>query len=139
MTGIIHLINQITFDWYSKKQNTVETATYESKFTAVQIAVDQIITNRNMLQYLGVLIKSTAFLFGDDRLVVDSSNILQAMLHKQHNALSFYLVRESIAAKIISFIYIPGTINQTDILGKNWNHHQIKITLKTILFMSETR
>ena len=44
LIGIIHLINQTLFDWYSKKQNAVKTATYDSEFTAVQIAVDQVTT-----------------------------------------------------------------------------------------------
>ena len=29
VTGIIHFVNQTPFDWYAKKQATVETATYE--------------------------------------------------------------------------------------------------------------
>jgi hypothetical protein len=28
VTGLLHFINKTPFDWYSKKQNTVETATY---------------------------------------------------------------------------------------------------------------
>ena len=50
VTGILHLINQTPFYWYSKKQNTVETATYGSKITAARVAVDQIITNKTMLR-----------------------------------------------------------------------------------------
>jgi len=34
VTGIVYLINQTPFDWYSKKQGTVETATYGSEFVA---------------------------------------------------------------------------------------------------------
>ena len=134
VTGVLHMINQTPFDWYSKKQNTVETATYGSEFTAARIAVDQIITNRNMLRYLGVPIKGSTHMFGDNRSVIDSSNIPQAKLHKRHNALSFHRVREAIAAKIISFIFIPGNINPADILSKHWGHQQVKTALKTLLF-----
>jgi hypothetical protein len=28
--GVLHLLNQTLIDWYSKRQATVETATYES-------------------------------------------------------------------------------------------------------------
>ena len=31
-TGILHIVNQTPVGWYSKCQNTVETATYNSKF-----------------------------------------------------------------------------------------------------------
>ena len=34
VTGILHFVNQTPIDWYSKKQATVETATYGSEFVA---------------------------------------------------------------------------------------------------------
>ena len=54
VTGIIHFVNQTPFEWYAKKQATVETATYGSELVAAQTAVEQIINHRNTLQYLGV-------------------------------------------------------------------------------------
>ena len=40
VTGILHLVNGTPFEWYSKKQSTVETATYGSEFVAARIAID---------------------------------------------------------------------------------------------------
>ncbi len=40
LTGILHLINQTPFDWFCKRQSTVETATYGSEFNAACIAVN---------------------------------------------------------------------------------------------------
>ena len=134
VTGILHLINKTPFDWYSKKQATVETATYGSEFTAARIAVDQIITNRNILRYLGVPIIETTFMFGDNKSVIDNSSIPHSKLHKRHNFLSFHRVREAIAAGIITFNFIPGSINPADLLSKHWGHQQIKTVLKTLLF-----
>jgi hypothetical protein len=37
VTGILHLINKTPLDWYSKKQASVETATYGSEFVAARI------------------------------------------------------------------------------------------------------
>jgi hypothetical protein len=34
VTGILHLVNKTPIDWFSKKQATVETATYGSEFIA---------------------------------------------------------------------------------------------------------
>ena len=53
-TGILHLINKTPIDWYSKKQATLETATYGSEFVAAHICIEQIIDLRNTLRYLGV-------------------------------------------------------------------------------------
>jgi len=57
VTGILHLVNKTPMDWYSKKQATVETATYGSEFVAARICVEQIIDLRNTLRYLGVPIR----------------------------------------------------------------------------------
>ena len=134
VSGIIHLINKTPFDWYSKKQATVEIATYESEFTAARIATDQIITHRTMLRYLGVKINQHTYMFGDNISVVDSSMLPHAQLQKRHTALSFHRVREAIASNIISFNYIPGKINPIDILSKHWGYQQVKDMLKPLLF-----
>jgi hypothetical protein len=48
VTGILHLINKTPLVWYSKKQATVETATYGSEFVAARIFVEQIIDLRTL-------------------------------------------------------------------------------------------
>ena len=49
VTGILHFLNQTPIDWYSKKQNTVETATFGSEIVAACTATEQIIDLRNTL------------------------------------------------------------------------------------------
>ena len=48
-SGILHLINKTTFDLYSKKQSTVETATYDSDSVAAKISTDHIIEHHIIL------------------------------------------------------------------------------------------
>jgi hypothetical protein len=43
ITGILHFVNKMPIDWYSKKQATVETATYGSEFVAASTCVEQVI------------------------------------------------------------------------------------------------
>jgi hypothetical protein len=57
VTGILHIINKTPLDWYSKKQATVETATYGSEFVVACICVEQIIDLRSTLRYLGVPVR----------------------------------------------------------------------------------
>ena len=134
VTGILHLVNKTPIDWYSKKQATVETATYGSEFIAACICVDQSIDLKNTLCYLGVPVCKKAYMFGDNKSVVDSSTIPHAKLHKCHNALSFHHVREAIAAAIIGFYHIDGNENPADILSKHWGYHQIWKMLQPLLF-----
>ena len=54
VTGVLRLINKTLLDWYSKKQATVETATYGSEFVAARTCTDQIMDIRTTLRYLGV-------------------------------------------------------------------------------------
>jgi hypothetical protein len=52
VTAILHFLNQTPMDWYSKKQATVETATFGSEFITARTTIDQIIDLRTTLRYL---------------------------------------------------------------------------------------
>ena len=49
VTAVLHFLNQTPIDAYTKRQSTVETATYGSEFVAARTAVDQIIDIRTTL------------------------------------------------------------------------------------------
>ena len=134
VTGILHMLNKTPIDWYSKKQATVETATYGSEFVAARICVEQVIDLRNTLRYLGVPLRAKSYMFGDNKSVVDSSMQVNAKLHKRHVILSFHRVRESIASGMIGFFHIAGESNPADILSKHWGYSQIWSQLKALLF-----
>lgn len=134
VTGILHFLNGTPMDWYSKKQATVETATYGSEFVAARTCVEQIIDIRNTLRYLGVPIRDKAYMFGDNESVVNSSTTVHAKLHKRHTMLSFHRVREAIASGMIAFLHVPGESNPADILSKHWGYSQIWTRLKAVLF-----
>ena len=136
VTGILHLINKMPLDWYSKKQATVETATYGSEFVAACTCVEQIIDLRNTLRYLGVPVRDKSYMFGDNESVVNSSMQVRAKLHKRHTMLSFHRVREAIASGMLVFYHVPGEINPADILSKHWGYSQIWSQLKCLLFWS---
>ena len=108
LTAFLHFCNQTPTDWYSKKQATVETATYGSEFEAAKTATEQIMDIRYTLRYLGVLIRSKSYMFGDNRSVVTSATLPHSTLSKRHNILAFHRAREAIAAKIIDFHWIKS-------------------------------
>ena len=134
VTGILTLINQTPLEWFSKKQATVETATYGSEFVAARNCVEQAMELRTTLRYLGVRIRPTNYMFGDNKSVVDSSVMPHSRLHKRHMALAFHRVREAIAAKIVAFYHIGGDENVADILSKHWGYSSIWPLLKPLLF-----
>ena len=46
VAGILHIVNQMPVQWYSKKLATVETATYFSEFVAARITTEKVIALR---------------------------------------------------------------------------------------------
>jgi hypothetical protein len=118
MSGIIHFVNQTPIQWFCKKQNIVETATYGSEFMVARQATEQIMDLRYTLRVMGIPIDGPAWMFGDNQSVITSSTIPHSNLSKRHNALSYHRVHEAISANILSFIHIDGKINPSDILTK---------------------
>ena len=117
LTACLHFCNQTPIDWYSKKQATVETATYGSEFVAAKTATEKIMDIRYTLKYLGLPIRSKSYMFGDNRSVVTSATLPHSTLSKRHNILAFHRVREAIAAKIIDFHWIKSEYNLGDMLS----------------------
>ena len=135
LTGTLHFANQTPVDWYSKKQSTVETATFGSEIVAARTATEQIIDLRNTMRYLGVPIRETSYLFGDNKTVVDSTMTPHSKLNKRHTMLSYHRVRHAIASGYLMFYYIPGSINPADILSKHWAHNDVyTMLLRPLLF-----
>jgi hypothetical protein len=126
VTGVLHLLNQCPIDWFSKKQATVETATYGSEFVAARTCVEQIMDLRSTLRYMGVLIRSKSIMFRDNKSVVDSSTKIHTKFHKRHTALSFHRVREATAGKIIGFngirLTCSASTGDTPQYGPSCNH-----------------
>ena len=108
--------------WYSKKQATVETATYGSEFVAAKTATEQIMDIRQTMRYLGAPIGSKSSLFGDNRSVVTSATLPPSTFSKHHNVLAFHRAREAIAAKLMAFYWIQSDYNLSDMLSKHWDH-----------------
>ena len=132
VTAVLHFVNTATTDWFSKRQATVETATYGSEFVAETTATEQIMDLRNTLRYRGVPIMTKAYMFGDNKSVVMSSTIPQSILNKRHNTLSYHRVREAIAANILEFHWCSSSQNRSDILSKHWDYMKVKDTAREL-------
>ena len=62
----LNFVNHTPIDSYSKRQTTVETATYGSEFVASETTTEQIVDLRHTLRYLEVPIKTKSYLFVDN-------------------------------------------------------------------------
>jgi hypothetical protein len=134
LTGLLLFVNQTPVEWYSKKQATVETATFGSEFIAARISTEHIMDIRYTLRMLGVPLDGPAWMFGDNEGVNKNCTIPHSMLKKRHNARAYHRVREAIAAKILYFIDINGKKNPADPLTKFLCWNDIKDKVGPVLF-----
>jgi hypothetical protein len=130
VTGCLHLANKTPIMWHSKKQATSETATYGAEFIAGRTCVEQTIDLRNTFRYLGVKVRSTSYMFGDNESMIDSASYPHSRLRKRHNILSFHYVRSQIARGYINLKHIGSKDNASDVLSKHWSYQSVKTLLK---------
>ena len=132
-SGILEMLNQTPIDWFSKRQNQVETATYGSEFMVARQAVERIQDLRYTLRSFGVPLEKEAWLFGDNRSVMTSSTIPHSTLSKRWNALSYHKVREAVASGWLRFEHMPGTENPADVFTKPLPWHTMKNFIEPLL------
>jgi len=125
VTATLRSLSQTPFDWCSKKQATVETATHGAECPAARTCVERVRAHRLALMCLGVPTLGSSHMSGDNKSVIDSSAGLRLRLHKRHNALSCHHVREATAAKVIQSHHIAGGMSPADILSRHWGHRQV--------------
>jgi len=139
VTAILHFFNQTPIDWFSKKQSTVNTATYGAEGDAARTAIEQQRSNKLTLMYLGVPIDGPALLLGDNKTIVDNTTTPHGKLHKRHLMLSYHYVRESIASGSYKYAFVSGKDNLSDILSKHWSYNDVWPLLQSVLFLPKLK
>jgi len=117
-TGIIIFIQNAPIIWYSKRQNTVEAATFGSEFVALRICKELLVSLRYKLRMFGVPLEGPANVFCDNRGVVKNASLPESTLQKKHNAINYHAVREAVAADILRVGKEDGDTNLADLLTK---------------------
>ena len=114
--------------WFSKKQNTVESSTFESEFVAMRIARDLIIALCYKLHMFGVPLDGPTDTVCDNQGVVKNTSLSQSTLGKKHNAINYHVFREAAAAGILRVGKEDTETNLADLLTKllGWQRrHQL--------------
>ena len=100
-TGILIFVQNAPMLWHSKRQNTVESLSFGSKFVALCNARDMIVSLHYKLRMFGVPIIGPARVLCDNQGVVKNSSIPSSALTERHNAINYHAVHEAAAAGII--------------------------------------
>eukprot|EP00957_Ditylum_brightwellii_P044725 3391321-Ditylum_brightwellii.AAC.1 len=113
-TFVLPFINSTTICWYSKQPNCVETSTYGSEIVAGHIAVDLAVELHYNLKMLGMPVKDTTVLFGDNKSMVTNTSLPNSTFKRRVSANNYHHVRETVAADITSIVHCDTKYNLSD-------------------------
>ena len=115
ISGIIQFVGCTPVLWSSRHQGCIATSTYCAEFVAMCQAVEEAISLHYMLRCLGMPVTNPTNLYGDNFGLIQSASIPDSELKKKHVTISYHVVRESIAAKIVNTIWVPTHTNFADV------------------------
>jgi hypothetical protein len=118
ITGIIVFVGSTPVLWPSKHQGCIATSTYTAEFVAMRSTMKEVISIRYMLRCLGILVMKPTNLYGDNFGVTQRATIPEGKLKKNHVAIAYCYVCESIAAGFINAIWVKSYENFVDVCTK---------------------
>ena len=117
-TGVLIYCNRAPVLVYSKKQNSIETSSFGSEFTALKTAVELTEGIRYKLRMMGVPVDGPAYIKGDNYSVIQNSSLPQSVLKKKSNSIAYHYVRERCAMDVCTVSWEPSESNVADMLTK---------------------
>jgi len=122
VAGCLHLLNKTPIHSCSKKQGSVETATFGAKFSAAGTSMEQVIDLRCALRCPGVNLGKVSHIFGDDKAMIDCAKHPDAGINKRHTILSFHCVGSLAARGFLAMNHIASGSNAANVVSKHWAH-----------------
>jgi hypothetical protein len=121
ITGLFCFVGSTPVLWTSQRQASVQTSTFGAEFTALKKAVEQTITIRYYLRYMGVQVSKPAPISVDNMSVVLNASNPGRTLNKKSVALSYHFVREHVANSVAVIQKIASADNYADQFTKDLN------------------
>jgi hypothetical protein len=104
--------------WYSKKQGSIEGASFGSEFVSLKTAAEASRGLCYRLRMMGVPIDGPTYTFVDNMSVVHNTTTPESTLKKKSNAIAYHFVRESVCMKEMIIGYIRMDLNIADLMTK---------------------
>lgn len=117
-SGLIVFVQNVLIIWFSKRQNTVESATFGSEFVALRILKDQSVALHHKLRMFGVPIDGPVDAFCGDAGVMKNASVPESALQKKQNSINHHAVQEGAAAGVPRVGKEDGQMNSADSLMK---------------------
>ncbi len=112
--------NKAPVVFVSRKQNSIETSSFGSEFTALKTAIELTEGIRYKLRMMGVPLDGdgAAYIMCDNQSVVTNSSVPQSVLKKKSNSVAFHYCREKSAERCCTIRHEPTATNVADQLTK---------------------
>jgi len=131
-TGILIYMNNSPIEFYSKRQNTVETSTFGAELVAGRVAMEKVRAYRTKLRLLGVPIGGVSYMLCDNQSVVTSTGKAESTLTKKHNSICWHSIREAISQGWMKILWEPTDTNLADLFTKSLPTERRKELLRQI-------
>ena len=99
--GHTHLVNRAPILWYTKRQNTVETSAFGSKFIAMKTAVEQVESLQYKLRMFSIPLEVPTNMVCDNGAFFKYSLIPDSTLKKKHTSICYRCCREAVASRTV--------------------------------------
>ena len=117
-TGYFLFIQRSMIIAKSKKQTSVEGATFGSEFSAMKTAAEENRALRYKLRMMGVSIDGPSYMYSDNTSVLHNTSNPESTLKKKSNSIAYHFIREAVAMGEVLTGYVKGTKNLADMLTK---------------------
>ena len=117
-TRFLVYLNCAPIYWWSKKQNSVESSSFGSKFIAMKQCCEYVCGLRYKLRMMGISCDDPTFINGDNQSVLDNTTIPDSMLKKKFQSLAYHFVQEGAAWDEWQMTYINTHENEADLLTR---------------------
>lgn len=118
-TGYIMYLNSAVINWYSKKQGSIEGATFGSEFMAMKTVAEVNRGFRYKLRMMGIPIEEPTYIYGDNMSVLHNTSKPESTLKKKSNSIAYHYVRESVAMDESRTGYVKTDFNKADLMTKS--------------------
>ena len=139
VTRVLLLVNKTPLTWTFKRQPMVEISTYGLELIATRITMNTTIKARYKLRMLGIPIRESSLLVGDNMLVVLNTTIPSSPLRKKDLECAYNCVKQAITAEIINYGHIDTTKNMANSLTKPLPTGQFQTSQKVHIQDAKTK
>ena len=117
-TGLLLFVNRAPVTRFSKRQNTVKTSTFGSKFIAMKTAVEHVEALCYKLQMFGIPMEGPTNVFCDNKAVFKNTSIPDSTLKKKHMSICYHWAREAVATRTMRVAKEGTATNLADLFTK---------------------